>query len=340
MTNIQKKFYHTALLIVTLVLFTQCKPAKKEFVYNEGKVFGTYYHLTYDSPKGRDLKSEIEQCFREFDLSLSTFNPNSVITRINQNDSTVKTDPYFEEMYAMAREVSEKSEGAFDITVAPLVNAWGFGYGNHDHAASPKIDTIMPFIGYRKITLKDHRIIKEDPRIRLDASAIAKGQSCDVIARLLDEEGCENYMVEIGGEIRCKGLNPKGEQWHIGIDKPKDDPANVGEELQIILQVSNIGLATSGNYRQFYYKDGKKYAHTINPHTGAPVEHNLLSATVIAPTCMQADAYATAFMVLGIEKSIKLCESMPEMDCYLIYADKDGSNKIVYTKGFEKYFTK
>ena len=339
MKNLKKTFYQVCLLMM-VAAFTQCKPSKKEFVYNEGKVYGTYYHLTYDSPKGKDLKPEIEQRFREFDLSLSTFNPNSIITRVNQNDSTVQNDSYFEQMYAMAREVSEKSEGAFDITVAPLVNAWGFGYGNHEHNLSPNIDTIMPFIGYQKIKLENHRLIKEDPRIRLDASAIAKGQSCDVIARLLEEKGCENYMVEIGGEICCKGLNPKGEKWRIGIDKPKDDPANVGEELQIILQISDVGLATSGNYRQFYYKDGKKYAHTINPHTGVPVEHSLLSSTVIAPTCMQADAYATAFMVLGPEKSIQLCESIPNMECYLIYADKDGNDKIIYTKGFEKYFTK
>lgn len=332
----KKAFFY----ILVLFLFIQCKSVKKQYFYNEGRVFGTFYHITYESPKGENLHADVEKRFAEFDLSLSTFNPASVISRINTNDFKVTTDRYFEEMYLMAHQVSEKTGGAFDITVAPLVNAWGFGYGNHDHLVKPDIDTIMPLIGYNKIKLENHQLIKQNPKIRLDASAIAKGQASDVIAELLDDAGCENYLVEIGGEIRCKGLNPQGEKWHIGIDKPIDDPTGENIEVQSVVAISDVGLATSGNYRQFYFKDGKKFAHTIDPHSGAPVVHNLLSATVIAPTCMQADAYATAFMVLGEEKSIRLCESVPDMECYLIYQDKNGTNKIAQTKGFNQYLEK
>lgn len=331
-----KPYYY----LIIAILFVQCKPVQKKYMYNAGEVFGTFYHITYESPNGKDLLNEIKTKFNEFDLSLSTYNPHSIISRINSNEPNVKTDAYFEEMYAMAQQVSEKSDGAFDITVAPLVNAWGFGYTNEDRQTIPTVDTIMPFVGYKKIKLENHHLIKTHPKIRLDAGAISGGQISDVIAHLLDKLGCDNYLVEIGGEITCKGVNNKGKKWNIGIDKPTDDPTSDNKELQTIISVSDVGLSTSGNYREFYYKDGKKYAHTIDPKTGVPVQHNLLSATVIAPTCMQADAYATAFMVLGVEKSINLCESMAGMECYLIYQDKDGINKIAQTKGFQKYITK
>ena len=330
------KIYGFGLMLV--LLFTHCTPENKEYTFNKGQVYGTYYSITYLNPKKANLQAKIEAKFKEFDNSLSTFNPNSIISRINRNDSTVETDAYFEEMYNMAQEVSVNSNGAFDITVAPLVNVWGFGFGNHEHSIQPDVDSIIPFVGYTKIDLKNRKLIKSDPRIMLDASAIAKGQSCDVLGKLLEENGCLHYMVEIGGEVACKGLNPRGEKWHIGIDKPNNDPANEDSELQAIVALSDAGLATSGNYRQYYYKDGKKYAHTIEPRTGYPVNHNLLSATVIAPTCMQADAYATAFMVLGKDSSMLVCNSIPDMDCYLIYEGQDGKLLTVYTPGFEKYF--
>ena len=334
------KLLSVLLTILSLLLLPQCKPVNKEYAFLEGRVFGTYYHITYLHPKGINLEKVVDDKFKIFDLSLSTYNPGSIISRINTNDSGVTTDSYFEEMYAMAREVSEKTSGAFDITVAPLVGAWGFGYGSNDQSATSDVDTILPYIGFQKVKLQNHKLIKTDPRIRLDASAIAKGQGSDVIARLLEEYGCENYMVEIGGEVACKGLNPKGQKWHIGIDKPNDDPADENKELQTIIAIANVGMATSGNYRQYYYRDGKKYAHTINPRTGYPVQHNLLSATVIAPTCMQADAYATAFMVVGVDSSLQICKSVPDMDCYLIFTNEKGEYKTAQTTGFEKYLSK
>jgi len=309
---------------------------KVEYKHNQGKTQGTYYSATYLQPEGIDLQYKIDAKLHEFDLSLSTYNEASVISRINRNDSSVRTDLFFETMYYQAQEVSEHTNGAFDITVGPLVNAWGFGKDS-DHTITPNIAVLMPLIGHKKVRLVNHKILKDDAQIIIDANAIAQGYSTDVIAKLLEDNECQNYMIEIGGEIVCKGLNPKGEKWRIGIDKPIDDPANETKELQTILSISNVAVTTSGNYRKFYYKEGKKYAHTIDPRTGYPIIHNLLSATVVAPTCIQADAYATAFMVLGVDSSMTVCKSIPNMDCYLIYTDKDGTNQVIYTDGFKKY---
>ncbi|OJV36474.1 MAG: hypothetical protein BGO29_03845 [Bacteroidales bacterium 36-12] len=311
---------------------------KPEYIKNSGAIFGTYYHVTYLQPEGKDLHDLIKDEMHKFDMSLSTFNPNSIISKINNNEDDVQTDTFFNAMFNEAMSVSENTNGAFDITVAPLVNDWGFGFGNQERKQEPDVKSILPYIGYQKVSLKNNHIFKQDERIMLDASAIAKGLSSDVIGDLLEANGCDNYMVEIGGEIACKGLNPKGEKWVIGIDKPMDEFLNVGHELQTTLAITDCGLATSGNYRQYYYKDGKKYAHTINPKTGFPVDHNLLSVTVIAPTCMRADAYATAFMVLGVDSSLAVCRRTPDLECYLIYSDNEGKYQVVYTDNFEKYF--
>lgn len=333
-----KQLFYSVLFLFILSSCVKSPQQEIAYIKNTGKIQGTYYHATYQQPEEKDLQQIIEQVLKEFDLSLSTYDQNSIISRINRNDDSVRTDSYFESMYVAAREVSENSEGAFDITVAPLVNAWGFGFGDKNTKKVPDVKSILSYIGYEKVKLVNKKMIKSDKRIMLDASAIAQGQSSDIIGKLLESHGCENYMIEIGGEVACKGVNPSGKKWQIGIDKPIDSPFDNDESLQTIVAISGVGLATSGNYRQFYYKDGKKYAHTINPKTGYPVDHNLLSATVIAPTCMQADAYATAFMVLGVDKSMELCKKIPGMDCYLIYVDDKGNNQVIYSEGFKKYF--
>ncbi|MBP6609850.1 MAG: FAD:protein FMN transferase [Paludibacter sp.] len=336
-----KNFKRVTFSVLSVLLFASCaKQSKKsvDYIHNEGKAQGTYYSATYLQPDGKDLQVEIDSFFMRFDRSLSTYNPNSVISKINKNQST-ETDLYFENMFAAAYKVSVKTNGAFDITVAPLVNAWGFGFGKQERNKEPDYKSLMNLIGYEKVKLVDHQIIKSNPEMMLDASAIAQGYSADLVATLFEDNGCENYMIDIGGEIVCKGKNPKGKNWQIGIDKPVDDPVNQNGELQTIVSISNKSITTSGNYRQFYFKDGKKYAHTINPKTGRPVEHNLLSATVVADNCTTADAYATAFMVMGKDSAMALCNRMPEMDCYLIYADDQGKYQVVYTDGFKKYLS-
>lgn len=327
------------ILIGVSIFFIKNESPKVAYIHNEGKAQGTYYSATYLQPEGKDLQPQIEKLFNDFDLSLSTYNPNSVISRINQNDTTVRTDEYFETLFNVAQEISEITDGAFDMTVAPLVNAWGFGFGNHDRKHKPDVEKILPLIGFKKVRLENHKIIKENPSIMLDASAIAQGYSADLIAELFEKNGCKNYMIDIGGEIACKGLNPKSKLWQIGVDKPIEDPANTSPQLQTILKLTDVGLTTSGNYRQYYYNNGKKYAHTINPKTGYPVDHNLLSATVVAKNSTLADAYATTFMVLGVDSAMALCNRIPEIDCYLIYTDNKGKYQVCYTNGFKKYLS-
>lgn len=332
-------FIGVLFIAIASVLYFSKKP-NVDYIHNEGQTQGTYYTATYLQPEGIDLQKKMEERLHQFDLSLSTYDSTSIISRINQNDTSVRTDADFEQMFKAARQVSEHTHGAFDITVGPLVKAWGFGFGNTGHSKTPDVSKILPYVGFRKVRIENHQFLKDNPGIMIDANAIAQGFSSDIIAKLLDDNACENYMIEIGGEIVCKGLNPKGEKWRIGIDKPVDDSTNSNTELQTIVSITNMALTTSGNYRKFYNKDGKKYAHTIDPHSGYPVVHNLLSATVTAPSCMLADAYATAFMVMGVDSSLAICKRTPEMDCYLIYTDDKGKNQVIYTDGFKKYLTK
>ena len=220
---------------------------------NKGTVFGTYYNIQYQA--NGDLHDSILAAFDAFDRSLSMFNSASVISRINHNQDTL-TDAFFEQMWAEASRVHALSGGAFDITVAPLVNLWGFGFKHREQVTAEKIDSLLPLVGFEKVALRDHRVWKADERIMLDASAVAKGQACDVVAALLARNGAENYLVDIGGEVVAKGRNKHGESWRIGITKPVDDPTGESKALQDIVQSSDICMATSGNYRNFYYEGG------------------------------------------------------------------------------------
>lgn len=324
-------------LPVLLGLVLSCT-SPKSYVRNEGFVFGTTYHLIYESDS--DLHTQIMGEIAKVDWSLSTYKDTSVISRVNKNDQSVVLDPHFLTVYQKALEVTTVTEGAFDMTVAPLVNAWGFGFTNKDSMTQQKVDSILEFVGMGKVTLANGAIVKSDPRLMLDASAIAKGYGVDVAALYLESMGVTNYMVEIGGELRVKGLNDKGLPWSVGIDKPIDDPTVSDRQLQEVLALDNHSLATSGNYRNFYYQGNQKYAHTINPKTGYPVQTSVLSASVIAPDCMTADAYATAFMVLGLEKSLAIANADPTLEAYFIYSDEGGQLKEACTNGFERLIKK
>ena len=237
----------------------------------------------------------------------------------------------------MAENISNETHGAFDITVAPLVNEWGFGFKKGVEPNKKVIDDLRKTVGYQKVKLTpDNHIQKQDPRIMLDCSAIAKGYGCDVVARLLSKKGINDYMIEIGGEIVTKGFNQKKESWRIGVNKPTEDSLNTNQELQTVLNVTDIAMATSGNYRNFYYKNGKKYAHTIDPNTGYPVQHSLLSATVLAKNCATADAYATSFMVMGLEKAKEILRQHSELMAYLIYTNDDGKTEVWYSPSLKE----
>ena len=284
-------------------------------------VFGTTYKIIYQCDS--DLSVAVRDELMKVDRSLSPFNKESVITAVNQNRE-VKLDPYFIEVFTKAMEVSRDTEGAFDITVAPLVNAWGFGFKHEQMPTKSQVDSLRQIIGYQKVSLVGGKVRKQDPRMMLDCSAIAKGFGVDAVARMLRDRGVQNFMVEIGGEVVTCGVNAQRLPWRVGVIKPSEDSLNVGHELQTILNVTDKAMATSGNYRNFYYKNGRRYAHTIDPKTGYPVQHSLLSATVLANSCTVADAYATSFMVMGRERAQQLLERHPELMAYLIYDDGHG----------------
>lgn len=316
-----------ALLIVGTVLVIH-QQRSMPYQKNADLIFGTSYHITYqcDSDLSRSIKAEL----MKVDRSLSPFNKQSIITAINQNEEVVPNQ-MFMDVYQMAMKVSQETDGAFDITVAPLVNAWGFGFKNGIEPTQEQVDSLMEIVGFRKVSFENGKVRKSDPRMMLDCSAIAKGYGCDVVARLLRKRGVQNFMVEIGGEVVTSGLNEKRLPWKIGVTKPTDDSLNVGNELQTILNVTDRAMATSGNYRNFYYKGGKKYAHTIDPKTGYPVQHNILSATVLANDCATADAYATSFMVMGLERAQLILERHPELMAYFIYSDEHGRNAVWFS---------
>ncbi len=322
------------LIIGTIVIVRQQRstPYQKD----TGFVFGTVYNITYQNDK--NLKKDIEDALKKVDYSLSPFNKQSVISKINRNES-VKADKMFTDVFTLAEKISEETDGAFDITVAPLVNAWGFGFKNDVQPTKHTIDSLKQLIGYNKVSLKDGIVRKDDDRIMLDCSAIAKGYACDVVADLLHDKGVDNFMVEIGGEIVTHGINDKRLPWKIGVTKPVDDSLNTNQELQTVLNVTNKAMATSGNYRNFYYKNGKKYAHTIDPKTGRPVQHNILSATVLADNCASADAYATAFMVMGLDKAKAVLDKHPELMAYFIYSDDNGDNAVWYSPSLRDKIT-
>lgn len=293
---------------------------------SSGAIFGTTYHIKYEAAE--PLDSEILEELERVDASLSVFNPRSCISRVNAGTS-VKADAMLYQVLEKARQVSEATQGAFDVTVMPLVNAWGFGFKKGSMPTASQVDSLRQFVGYQKLTLQSDSTIRcVDPRVMIDCGAIAKGYGVDRVARVLREHGVRNFMVEIGGEVVTKGRNPEGHPWQIGVSKPTGN----GDELQTVLSLENAAMATSGNYRNYYINGGRKYAHTIDPRTGRPVQHSLLSATVIAPDCATADAYATAFMVMGLEKARQVVESRKELKALFIYADARGGMRTLSVK--------
>lgn len=298
---------------------------------NSGKIFGTYYNIIYKHKN--DLKQDIVNVLNSVDNSLSPFNKNSIITAINENRDIVP-DSMFLRVFSMAQHISNETEGAFDITVAPLVNAWGFGFKKGIPADSATIDSLRRYVGYTTVAYENGKIVKNDPQTMLDCSAIAKGYACDEVARMLRNKGISDFMVEIGGEVVTEGKNEKGNKWAIGISTPEEGASH--NDIQEIIHISGKSMATSGNYRNYRYEGERRVAHTIDPRTGYPVQHSLLSATVVADNCTTADALATAFMVMGIEEAIEYSNSHPEIDVYLIYSDSTGNFATCETEGMKR----
>jgi thiamine biosynthesis lipoprotein len=297
---------------------------------------GTTYNITYEFPDTTDLKPQVDSILKVFDMSFSLYEPQSLISKINRNEEN-QVNFQFKEVFIKSQKVWEESDGYFDVTVLPLVDAWGFGPGEKMELDKAIVDSLMEFIGMNKLRLENNHLIKDHPDIRLDFNAIAQGYSVDIVAKYFDKLGINNYMIEIGGEIRTKGLNPNKQVWKIGVDRPEFGNMIPGQHMQVILRMRDKALATSGNYRKFYEVDGIKYTHSINPKTGFPSRNTLLSTTVLANDCMTADAWATAFMVMGLEKSIETLEKHKELDAYLIYGDDIGRYQAYLSKKMRRY---
>ncbi len=325
--------YYKIILIFFIFCFSACGNKKQLYFEEKGEIFHTTYSIKYLYTQS--LKAEIEDKFLQYDNSLNAFKPTSIISKINKNEEAVP-DSFFINVFKRSQEVSLNSEGLFDITISPLINAWGFGFKNMDNVTPQIIDSLRLLVGYDKIRLENGEVKKSDPRIQFNMSAIAKGYATDVIAELLESYGISNYMVEIGGEIRTKGNSPKGNCWNIGITKPIGKNIYDYQNLQTILRLCNKSLATSGNFRNYYIKDGRKYAHTINPKTGYPSESNILSTTIIADDCMTADAYATAFMLMDTTLTRKVAEK-EKLEYMLVLGEKDSTFTVVKSKNFDEY---
>ena len=327
--------------LVTLLLFTFCshktqntKPS--EYIKIAGYAQGTTYHITYENTVNQNLQNQVDSILKAFDLSLSEYIPNSIISRINANDPSVKTDVLFNTIFQKSRTVYDNTGGAFDITVGPLVDAWGFGPKGHKFPRKGQIDTLLQYVGMDKVKIANNKVIKKFPQVNIDVNAIAQGFSVDVVCHFFDSKGIHNYIVEIGGELRAKGKNAKGKDWRVGVDRPVDGNNQPGVEIQKVLNISNKALATSGNYRKFYEENGVKYAHHINPHTGYPAKQNILSVTIISNECAMSDGYATGCIVVGLKKTKEFLKKHPELEAYIIYSDNNGKFCEYMTDGAQK----
>ena len=313
----------------TFLFFSRMVFTQEEAIFIRGLAQGTTYHIQYFDVKNRNLQKDIERLLERFDASVSTYQSNSLISKINHNEKYGRTDDYFNTCFLKAKEIWKLTDGAFDPTVYPLVNAWGFGPEKKDKLEQGKIDSLLSFVGFQKITLNRRKITKSDPRVSLDFNAFAQGYSVDLVSELLLSKGITSFVVEIGGEVYAHGQR-KGQPWYIGLEQPIENKENINP-LTVIFQLENMGVATSGNYRKFTIENGLKIAHHIDPRTGTPCSNQLLSASIFTDHCISSDALATAILVMGLEKAKEFLAIHPEIQAYLIYSDEEGKYQVYIT---------
>lgn len=326
------KYLAVLLAVVAALAAVSCKPMKKQFILNEGVVWTTEYHIKYEATA--NLNDSIQQIFKVIDESSSAFNKQSRISAINDNKSD-EADAFIVKLYNKALEVNGASGGLYDPTVMPLVNAWGFGYKSGELPTRAQLDSILQFVGMKHTALQGNKIVKDDPRVQFDFSSIAKGMACDEVAAMLERNGVENYMVEIGGEVVARGVNPSGQPWHVSIDMPEPDGGDGAQHTSaLVITLDGKAVATSGNYRKYKESGGKKLSHIVNPKTGGSETSNLLSVTIVAPDCMTADAWATACMAMGEEKTKEMMENNSKLGVMTISVNEDGDFVIWSNKYF------
>ena len=320
-------------MIIGLMVLASCGKQPQKVIL-QGEAQGSYYAITYFDEQGRNFQREIDSIFHAVDMSVNLWVNNSVITKVNRNEE-VTPDSIFIDNFRIAQEAALLSDGYFDPTISPIVAAWGFSYKNGDSITPQLIDSLKQLVDYRKVHIENGKVVKENPAITLDFNAIAQGYTSDLIAAFLDSRGITNYLVDTGGEIMARGGKPNGRPWIVGIEKPAE---NEDSERIVHTRIAlrDKGLVTSGSTRKYVERDGKRYSHCIDPHTGYPVEHQLLSATVLAENSVWADALASICMVMGMEQSLPLIQSMDGVEAYYIFVNEKGDLESFATEGFKK----
>lgn len=330
----------TILTFLFLVSVSAPSPAQDlKKVRFSGYAQGTTYRITYLEDDSLSWQEEIEKMLDSIDRSLSLYRPGSLISRFNEHPRGMVMDRFMREVVEKSLEISRQSEGAFDITIKPLMDLWGFGVKRHRQVPdSAVVQEALTYTGYRLLDIRGDSLIKKDPRVQIDAGGIAQGYAVDVLAELLEEKGVLHYLVELGGEIRTRGYNDQSEKWKIGIEKPAEGQGNQ-TPLEQIIALSGPSIAVSGDYRNFYESGGKHYTHHIDPHTGRPKESLVISVAVIAPDCMTADALGNVPMILGIEQSLSALRQFPGVSAFFIFKDACGDLQTLATEEFKKYLS-
>ena len=326
-------------LLLLLQFVPGCdKERELQRVQFSGQAQGTTYHMIYLSREGANFQKDMELILENMNRSLSLYHPASLINRFNESPRGIVMDRYFKDVLKTAQKVSKKSGGAFDITVKPLVDAWGFGEKRHTNVPdSSRIKDLLSLVDYRLVQIKGDSLIKKQPEVRIDANGIAQGYTLDLLAEFLEERKVRNYLVELGGEIRVSGKNEQGRPWRIGIEAPPGDDADAGL-LTSVISVSGKGISTSGSYRRFFEQGGEHYAHTIDPRSGFPTRNGLISVTVVAPDCITADAWDNALMVLGISAAFEKLKENKKLEAFFVYHDENGRLRDTATAGFQKLY--
>ena len=319
-------------VIIGLMILASCDKQPKKVVL-EGLAQGSYYAVTYFDDEGRNFQHDIDSIFHAVDMSVNLWVDSSVISKVNRNEE-VTLDSIFIDNFNIAQEAAQLSDGYFDPTISPIVAAWGFSYKNGDSITPQLIDSLKRLVDYRNIRIEDGKVVKEDLAMQLDFNAIAQGYTSDMIAHFLESRGIKNYLVDTGGEIMAKGEKPNGQPWIVGIEKPAE---NWDSErlLQTRIALRDKGLVTSGSTRKYVERDGRRYSHCIDPKTGYPVEHQVLSVTVLAENSVWADALASICMVMGMEPSLPLIESMDGVEAYYIFVNEKNELETFATEGFK-----
>lgn len=320
------------LLIIALIIIS-CKPEKEMNTYS-GYTQGTTFSIKYfaKADNVNMISKGIDSILSEINHTASTYDKNSIISMVNSNKD-VELNYDFIKIFNRSMEVSDSTDGCFDITVGDLVRRWGFGFKNNKLPSEFQVDSMLKYVGYNNLSIVGNRFVKKIPETKIDFNAIAQGYTVDLVAEYFLQNGCNNFIVEIGGEVRANGSKQNNIPWIVGIEKPAPSDSS-SQAVQLKIKLNNQSISTSGNYRKYFVKDGIKYSHTIDPKTGYPVHHSLLSVSIIADDCTTADAYATAFMVMGIEKSKEFLKNHPKIEAYFIYSDSKNANQVYYTANF------